>query len=139
LLNYLAEEEDPEVLLAVKPELGSLQTYLSESDESDEQAQLLKARSQLSPRRRRFDSSEPKAQSYLQALGRLARTVSFPENINLLEEEAKAGQWIVELGFYLMVYDARESLETARQWSNLGKGAVALSLGAVVDGLFEAT
>lgn len=46
--------------------------------------------------------------------------------------------WAV-FGFYLMVYDARESLETARQWSDLGKGAVALGLEAVVDGLFEAT
>jgi len=46
--------------------------------------------------------------------------------------------WAV-FGFYLMVYDAREGLETARQWSDLGNGTAALALDGVVEGIFEAT
>lgn len=39
--------------------------------------------------------------------------------------------------FYLMIYDERESLDTARQWSDLGKGAAALSLEAAFSALFD--
>lgn len=39
--------------------------------------------------------------------------------------------------FYLMVYDERESLDTARQWSDIGKGVTALALEAAVDSVFE--
>lgn len=39
--------------------------------------------------------------------------------------------------FYLMIYEERESLETARQWSDLGKGAANLSVEAAFSALFD--
>ena len=49
------------------------------------------------------------------------------------------GRWLDDSKLFWDVYDARESLETARQWEDLGKGAVALTLEGVVGGLFEST
>lgn len=40
-------------------------------------------------------------------------------------------------GFYLLVYDERESLESAHQWQDLMKGAAAITLAGAVDSLFE--
>lgn len=39
--------------------------------------------------------------------------------------------------FYLMVYDERESLDSARQWSELGKGLGVLTLEAAAEAIFE--
>ena len=89
LLNYLAEEEDPEVLLEAKPDLELLQAHLGEPGK-EEQADLRRTRSQLSPRRRRFDSGESKAQDYLEALEGLAGRLSFPDHVELLAEAARA-------------------------------------------------
>lgn len=38
--------------------------------------------------------------------------------------------------FYLMVYDERESLESAKQWSDIGRGAGALSLEVAAEAIF---
>jgi len=39
--------------------------------------------------------------------------------------------------FYLMIYDERESLETARQWSDLSKGVGALTLEMAASAVFD--
>lgn len=64
LSTYLAEESDPEVLRKVAPELHDLQVKLP----VPESTPLSRSRARLSPRRRRYDPSDPQAQAYLQAL-----------------------------------------------------------------------
>jgi tetratricopeptide (TPR) repeat protein len=67
LLNWLAEEREVESLA---PELATLRARLEEVN-AGEATPLSRSRSLLPSRRRRFDSSDPKAQPYLQTLDQL--------------------------------------------------------------------
>jgi len=70
LLRLLAEEDDGAVLQDAQEDLVLLSARLREFGEIDEIKVHL---SRLSPRRRKFDRSEPKACLYLEALDQLSR------------------------------------------------------------------
>ena len=102
LLAMLAEEEDPEVLSQAAVDLSQLQARLSGPEEFEEPLALadrelergsLKTAeaglrdlvkvtaSRLSPRRRRFEPTEVKAQPYLRALDGLGKTLHYQDRL----------------------------------------------------------
>ena len=89
LSTYLAEEGDPEVLRQVAAELHDLQVKLP----AQETNPLNRSRARLSPRRRRYDPSDPQAQPYLQALDQEAEQLTeqsrLAEGAEVLAERVK--------------------------------------------------
>jgi len=114
LLNKLAEEEDEEVLASLTADLQLLSARVGPSDaeelmaEAEQQLQqgdyeqaeanldklVLVARATLPARRQTFDSSDPRASSYLEALDRLGEVFveqhQWQEAAEVLEERVRS-------------------------------------------------
>lgn len=87
LLNWLAEEHDPQDLA---PQLASLRDRLT-GLKLEEDSPVGRARRLLPLRRRRFDPSDPKVAPYLEALDQQAeREPDLPAKVQILAERVQA-------------------------------------------------
>ncbi len=97
LLRLLADEDDPDVVNDIAADIDMLRTRLDsdgpgQSGHSQEVVEQL--RSQLPPRRRRFDPGEVKAQPYLRAVEQLSEALErqdrLAEAVEVMEERVRA-------------------------------------------------
>lgn len=136
LLNWLAEESEVQRL---GPELAVLKARLEEV-KPGEATPLARSRSSLSSRRRRFDPSDPKAQSYLQALDQLAEESSNPhEAARILGERVIAcpdsrgllryGALLQKLGQHRQAMDYYQRVPDSEGHRHYNLGAACWQLG----------